>query len=103
MRFSAFSPRGPVGRCLFAMLLVSPLSAALDPVSWKLGGLRGSVVGPASDENPFQSEGTTVKLKDGTLLHAFNLRFGEKDMSQWHPHYARTVIAKVLSHDGGRT
>ena len=76
---------------------------SFDPVSWKLGGLRGTLVGPASDEYPFQSEGTTVKLKDGTLLHAFNLRYGEKDMSQWHPHYARTVIAKVLSRDGGKT
>ncbi|MBI4623904.1 MAG: exo-alpha-sialidase [Verrucomicrobia bacterium] len=84
-------------------LAVNPLFATFDPVAWKLGGLRGVVVGPASDEHPFQSEGTTVKLKDGTLLHAFNLRYGEKDMSQWHPHYARTVIAQVLSRDGGRT
>jgi hypothetical protein len=44
-----------------------------------------------------------VKLRDGTLLHAFNLRFGERDMSQWHAHYARTVIAKVISHDAGKT
>lgn len=77
--------------------------APFDPVSWKLGGLRGTVVGPADAKNPFQSEGTTVKLKDGTLLHAFNLRYGETDMSQWHPHYARTVIAQVRSKDGGRT
>lgn len=83
----------------------SPLTPgpSFDPVSWKLGGLRGTLVGPATAEHPFQSEGTTVRLKDGTLLHAFNLRFGEKDMSQWHAHYARTVIAKVLSTDQGRT
>jgi|GEM_PF-740139 BNR/Asp-box repeat. len=76
---------------------------AFDPVSWHFGSLRGVVVGPASDEFPFQSEGTTTKLRDGTLLHAFNLRFGEKDMSQWHAHYARTVIARVLSRDRGRS
>lgn len=104
MKFLPLPPlRYPLGRCLLALLLAGPLAAAFDPVSWKLGGLRGTLVGPASDEYPFQSEGTTVKLKDGTLLHAFNLRFGEKDMSQWHAHYARTVIAKVLSRDGGRT
>ena len=74
-----------------------------DPVAWELGGLRGTVVAPATDKNPFQSEGTTVKLKDGTLLHAFNLRFSEENMSEWHPHYARTVIGKVLSGDGGKT
>ena len=87
----------------FLLSVSTNLAAAFDPVAWKLGGLRGTLVGPATDEHPFQSEGTTVKLKDGTLLHAFNLRFGEKDMSQWHAHYARTVIAKVLSRDGGRT
>ena len=95
--------RARVLLALCLTLAVNPLPAAFDPVAWKLGGLRGVVVGPANDEHPFQSEGTTVKLKDGTLLHAFNLRYGEKDMSQWHPHYARTVIAKVLSRDGGRT
>lgn len=92
------------GLALLALLASSAApSFAFDPVSWKLGGLRGTLVGPATDEHPFQSEGSTVKLKDGTLLHAFNLRFGEKDMSQWHAHYARTVIAQVLSRDGGRT
>ncbi len=106
--FSAPMRRALPGRdcallALCLTLATSPLSAAVDPVSWKLGGLRGVVVGPADDQHPFQSEGTTAKLKDGTLLHAFNLRYGEKDMSQWHPHYARTVIAKVLSHDGGKT
>ncbi len=90
-----------VGTCV--LLAAAAFAADFDPVSWKLGGLRGTLVGPSTVQNPFQSEGTTVKLKDGTLLHAFNLRFGEKDMSEWHPHYARTVIAKVLSHDGGRT
>lgn len=97
------SALGGTTRCLLALLLATPLAASFDPVAWKLGGLRGTVVGPATLEHPFQSEGTTVKLRDGTLLHAFNLRFGEKDMSQWHAHYARTVIARVLSRDGGRT
>ena len=74
-----------------------------DPVDWALGGLRGQVIAPSTDKNPFQTEGTTIKLKDGTLVHAFNLRFGEEDMSNWHAHYARTVIGKVESRDGGRT
>lgn len=95
-------PRLPRLASLFVVAFLAA-HAAFDPVSWKLGGLRGVVVGPASDQHPFQSEGTTVKLKDDTLLHAFNLRFGEKDMSNWHPHYARTVIAKVLSRDSGKT
>jgi hypothetical protein len=93
---------------LLSLLLLVPLAVpavaqAFDPVSWKLGGLRGVVVGPATREHPFQSEGTTVKLKDGSLVHAFNLRFGEEDMRNWHAHYARTVIAKVVSTDGGKT
>jgi hypothetical protein len=74
-----------------------------DSVDWALGGLRGQVVAPATDKYPFQTEGTTVKLIDGTLVHAFNLRFGEEDMSNWHAHYARTVIGKVESKDGGKT
>ena len=74
-----------------------------DPVDWALGGLRGQVVAPSTKQHPYQTEGTTVKLKDGTLVHAFNLRFGEEDMSNWHPHYARTVIGKVESKDGGKT
>lgn len=74
-----------------------------DEVSYTLGGLRGVCVGPADEKLPFHSEGTTVKLKDGTLWHAFNLRYGEADMSEWHPHYARTVIARVASMDQGRT
>jgi len=92
-----------IAAALLALPLAPSLAAAFDPVAWKLGGLRGTVVGPATPEHPFQSEGTTVKLRDGTLLHAFNLRFGEKDMSQWHAHFARTVIAGVTSRDGGRT
>jgi sialidase-1 len=96
----------PFQRCAAFFLFVAVVlsaNAAFDPVSWKLGGLRGVVVGPSTPEHPFQSEGTTVKLKDGTLVHAFNLRFGEADMSNWHPHYARTVIAQVRSTDGGKT
>ena len=94
---------------VFCFLLLVPIAAQaavnepVDLVSWKLGGLRGTLVGPASDAHPFQSEGTTFKLRDGTLVHAFNLRFGEKDMSQWHAHYARTVIAAVRSTDAGQT
>ncbi|MBH54480.1 MAG: hypothetical protein CMI18_09060 [Opitutaceae bacterium] len=60
------------------------------------------VSNPSTYQYPFQSEGTTVYLKDGTLIHAFNLRFGEEDMRNWHTHYARTAIAKVESKDGGR-
>jgi hypothetical protein len=93
---------------LLSLLFLVPLAVPgvareFDPVSWKLGGLRGVVVGPATREHPFQSEGTTEKLKDGSLIHVFNLRFGEEDMSNWHNHYARTVIAKVVSTDGGKT
>ena len=39
-----------------------------DPVDWALGGLRGQVIAPSTDKYPFQTEGTTVKLKDGTLV-----------------------------------
>ncbi len=88
----------------FLLLLTVPgIAREFDPVSWKLGGLRGVVVAPSTPEHPFQSEGTTVKLNNGTLVHAFNLRFGEADMSNWHPHYARTVIGQVRSTDGGKT
>ena len=80
-----------------------PVQPAFDPVAWTLGGLRGSVVGPASDEYPCQSEGTTIKLRDGSLIHAFNQRSRIPDMTRWHAHSAPTVIAKVVSRDGGRS
>ncbi len=80
-----------------------PIPYEFDSVAWVLGGLRGIAVGPADDEHPFQSEGTTVKLKDATLWHAFNQRSRIPDMKRFHAHYVPTVIAKVESKDGGRS
>jgi hypothetical protein len=80
-----------------------PIPYEFDSVAWVLGGLRAIAVGPADDEHPFQSEGTTVKLKDGTLWHAFNQRSRIPDMKRFHAHYVPTVIAKVASKDGGRS
>lgn len=74
-----------------------------DEVAYQLGGLRGQCIGPADDRYPFQSEGTTVALKDGTIVHAYNLRLSEEKADGWHPHYARTVIVAVESTDEGRT
>lgn len=72
-------------------------------VAYNMGGLRGSVVGPASAKHPYQSEGTTIRLKDGSIMHAFNLRAQPEAGQKWHAHYVPTQIAYALTKDKGRT
>lgn len=72
-----------------------------DPVDARVGGLRGRVVVPATPEHPFPSEGTTLRLRDGRLIHVFNWRAQPADNQPWHPHYVPTVLGAVYSTDEG--
>jgi sialidase-1 len=38
----------------------------------RLGGVRGLVIGPVTTEHPRSGEGSTIRLGDGRLLHAFS-------------------------------
>lgn len=74
-----------------------------ETVIYNMGGIRGTVVGPSDAEHPYQSEGTTIRLKDSSIMHAFNLRSKPAEGQKWHAHYVPTVIAYVVSKDSGRT
>jgi hypothetical protein len=74
-----------------------------DPVAWELGGLRGALIGPADAKYPSQSEGSSIRLRDGSFAHIFSRREKRDDIRNWHGHYAPTDIVQVLSRDGGRT
>ena len=78
-------------------------AAAADEVGFLIGGARGVVVGPVDDKHPYQSEGSTIRLKDGGILHAFIWRSLPEPGQKFHPHYVPTVIAKAVTRDGGRT
>ena len=58
------------------LLLASALHAppAPDPAEFdaRLGQLRGQWLGPVSAQFPRNGEGSTIRLKDGRLLHAFS-------------------------------
>lgn len=57
---------------LFAAALFvfpGPDPAAFDAL---LGGLRGQWIGPVTAQFPRNGEGSTIRLKDGRLLHAFS-------------------------------
>jgi len=59
------------------LVLLSWLAAAQsqsDPAELdaRLGGLRGQWLGPVTAQYPRNGEGSTIRLKDGRLLHAFS-------------------------------
>lgn len=60
-------------------------------------------IGGSSAQHHYPSEGTTIKLKDGSILHAFNYRKRPRAGESLHPHYVETAIAAVTSKDGGLT
>lgn len=86
------------------ILLSLPVLAA-DEVTRRLGGMRGAVIGRASADVAKNGEGSTIRLKDGRLLHAFSRHMRPKEGSA---NYANSdlwpaVIARIESRDGGLT
>lgn len=77
--------------------------AGADGSAFPMGGVRGVPVGVADAVKWFYSEGSTIRLQDGSLLHAMNERSAPPPGEAYHPHYVPTVIAAVSSQDGGRT
>lgn len=75
----------------------------LDPIAWERGGLRGVPLTCATARFPYDSEGSTIKLKDGTLVHAYNRREILPENKVRHTHFDPTTIVKVESRDGGKT
>jgi len=58
---------------------------------------------PATPRFPYTSEGTTVRLRDGALVHAYNRRERPPEGENWHTHYAPTVIVWAASRDNGKS
>jgi sialidase-1 len=73
--------------------------------SWDFLGIHTSLVGPADAVRHYFSEGSTVLLKDGRLMHVMTTRraplAGQKE--GWHPHYVPTELSRAFSADRGRT
>ncbi len=85
-------------------ILFTAISAAshLDPAEFdtRLGGLRGQWLGPVTAQFPRNGEGSTIRLKDGRLLHAFSRhsRSPEGNVDLWPG-----VIVFVYSSDNAKT
>jgi sialidase-1 len=78
-------------------MLSEPDPAVFDTL---LGGLRGQWLGPVTARFPRNGEGSTIRLKDGRLLHAFS-RHGksfERNVDLWPG-----VIAFTYSSDDGNS
>lgn len=83
-----------------ALLFCSVAALALAPIESELGGPRGFAIGPVTAEYPRNGEGSTIRLKDGRLLHAFSRhRRGEANNPDLWP----GVIVFTTSMDNGRT
>ncbi|MFN0121584.1 MAG: sialidase family protein [Blastocatellia bacterium] len=72
-----------------------------DPVARALGGLRGHVLVAADAEYPKNGEGSTIKLKDGALLHLVSRH--QRDAKESNSDLWPSVIAQTVSRDGGVT
>jgi sialidase-1 len=78
--------------------------AQSDDVAWAVGGLRGRLLGPVSDTIGKNGEGSTIELKDGTILHAFSRHMRPTDIKRYpNPDLWPAVVAGMESHDGGVT
>jgi len=93
--------------CIVAVLILTSGSMCLaqsDEVAWALGGLRGRLLGPVSDTIGKNGEGSTVELKDGTILHAFSRHMRPDDPKRFtNPDLWPAVVSSMESHDGGIT
>lgn len=79
--------------------------AADDPVARQLGGLRGKRIARASPEVAKNGEGSTIQLRDGTLLHLFSrhMRPDGKANTFANPDLWPSFICATRSADRGRT
>lgn len=84
-------------------LCQSTSAPTVDPIAWQHGGLRGTAVSQYSERYPYPDAGSTLRLKDGSLLHVVNRRERLPELKNSHAHYDPTVIAKVVSRNGGKT
>jgi sialidase-1 len=88
---------------LFALLAAALMAVSEpDPAAFDalLGGLRGHWLGPVTAQFPRNGEGSTIRLKDGRLLHAFS-RHGrslERNVDLWPG-----VIVFTYSSDNGKS
>jgi hypothetical protein len=90
------------------LLLLFGLTVAAtagDEVTGALGGLRGKLIGPASETVAKNGEGSTILLNDGTLLHAFSRHMRPAgDAKQYpNPDLWPAVISGIKSRDHGKT
>lgn len=89
---------------LLTIILTGVLYAApqQDPAAFdaRLGGLRGQWLGPVTAEYPRNGEGSTIRLKDGRLLHAFS-RHGQSP--DGNPDLWPGVIVFLYSSDNAKT
>jgi sialidase-1 len=76
-----------------------------DPITRQLGGMRGVVIGAASKEVAKNGEGSTILLKDGTLLHLFSrhMRPLQNPEKYENPDLWPAIIAASRSTDKGLT
>ncbi len=65
---------------ILLLLSGSLCRAQSDDVAWAVGGLRGRLLGPVSDTIGKNGEGSTIQLKDGTILHAFSRHMRPTDI-----------------------
>jgi predicted neuraminidase len=84
-------------------LLALAAASTPDPAEFdaRLGFLRGKWVGPVSAEFPRNGEGSTVRLKDGRLLHAFSRHARTPETN--NPDLWPGVIAFSFSVDNGKS
>jgi mannose-6-phosphate isomerase-like protein (cupin superfamily) len=71
-----------------------------ESLTQRVGGLRGFPIGPVTGEYPRNGEGSTIRLKDGTLLHAFSRHRAGEDRN---PDMWPGLISFTRSLDDGKT
>lgn len=96
-----------MGRLILSFILLIPAAVAGsdDVVARQLGGLRGKLIGAASDEVAKNGEGSTIELRDGTLLHLFSrhMRPAANAAKYENPDLWPAVISAMRSKDRGQT
>jgi sialidase-1 len=94
-------------KTLFIALLVAPsllCAGQSDSVVTALGGMRGRVIGPASEAIAKNGEGSTILLRDGAILHAFTRHMRPGDPKQYpNADLWPAVIVRTESKDNGAT
>lgn len=96
-----------MGWLIFFLIVAVPALAASpdDLVARQLGGMRGMLIGAASDTVAKNGEGSTISLRDGTLLHLFSRHMRPVDGAAKYenPDLWPAVISAIRSRDQGLT